>query len=457
MATCISDLPADVVFSIFLYCDIASVVLVGQTCRYLHDLAFHKSVWLALLQDLKRRFILSDAVSPNLEESSTSELIKVVKRLLTGPDTWSPTSAGFTPEVAQKITLHPTGILNWETEPQLSPSGRFVLLSKLGTLECWDVGADRMTWRYLSGSEVLVFAVDEVVDDDKLVIMTCESTYSGPRTHCIQIIELDPRTGTDTNLLKVSCPPTPYDAAFMGPVIRGSVATVALSTSLHFLLVLDWTVQSAFVVYTSDTRSNVADIIPGHLILQTFDTGDASTYLYLIDLWDALRIHGVPLNLSNANAFPFNSVDLNQLPKILRQEVVTPRAERSFRTGQQLYVHARPLHRDTYRIWVYSAGDALLCSYDLALTPTPVWRERTRAPSRRGVYYRQISYSGHAQWFERVAGRGVVHQILPPSIPAPFTRGELDLAGAADVMDVSAYSGALTFAREPNVVVLYFR
>ncbi|KAJ7149626.1 hypothetical protein C8R46DRAFT_1198640 [Mycena filopes] len=456
MAAFISELPADVVFSIFLYCDIASVVLVGQTCRYLHDLAFHPSVWLALLQDLKRRFILSDAVSPNLEEASTSELINVARRLLWGPDTWSPTSAGFTPEVAQRITLHPTEIHNWQNEARLSPSGRFVLLCKWGTLECWDVGADRMTWRYLSGSEFLVFAVDEVVDDDKLVIMTCESTYSGPRTHCIQIIELYPRSGADSNLLKVSCP-TPPHSAFMRPVICGGVATVALSWRQNLLLVLDWKAQSAFVVCTPDTQSNVADIIPGHLILQTLNTGDGSTYLYLIDLRDALRTYGVPLNLLNVDAFPFNSVELNQLPKILTQEVVTPRAERSSSAEQRLYAHARPLHRDAYRIWVHSAEDALLRSYDLALTPTPVWRERTRAPSRTKLYYRHIAYSGHTQWFERVFG-DPVHQILPPSIPAPpLTRGELNLAGAADFTHVSAYSGALTFATESNVVVLYFR
>ncbi|KAJ7164284.1 hypothetical protein C8R46DRAFT_1099222 [Mycena filopes] len=460
-SSCIPELPADVVFSIFLFCDIASVIFVGQTCRHLHDLAFHKSVWLSLLHDLKRRFILSDAVSPNLEEASTSDLINAVKRLLTGPDTWTPTSAGFTPEVAQRITLHPTihlgdGILNWENEARLSPSGRFVLFNNWRSLECWDVGADRMIWAYVSRlehSRVLAFAVDEVVDGDALVIMICERTYSASRRNYIQIVELDPRSSTIANLLQVPCPSTSYDNPFAGPVIRGGVATVALSPYLNSQLVLDWKSQLAFVIDSSETDAHLMDIIPGHLILQSSDSVDASIYLYLINVQDALRAHGVPLDGDTA----FNSVTVDQLPKILTQEVVIPGANPRFKADQRLCVHARPLHRDAYRIWFYSAAAALLCSYDLVLAPTPVWRERTRTPPRTGVYYQEIAYSGHAQSFERVPQHGVVHQILPPIIPVSLTRGELNLGSAADPIDVSPYSGALTFATDSDVVVLYFR
>ncbi|KAJ7187211.1 hypothetical protein C8R46DRAFT_1059143 [Mycena filopes] len=454
MATCmISELPADVVFSIFLFCDIASVIFVGQTCRYLHDLAFHKSS------------------VPNLEGASTSDLINVVKRLLTGPATWSPTSAGFTPKVSQRITLHPTihhgpAIMHWENETRLSPSGRFVLFNNSGSLECWDVSADRMIWRYLSGweesSTVLAFAMDEVGDADTLVIMICERSHSTSRRNHIHIIELDSRNGTQANLLRVPCPSTSYDTPFVfvnfvAPVVRGAVATVGLSPYLDVQLVLDWRAQSAFVIKCSEIHTTTMELIPGHLILQKFDSSDASIYLYLINAQDALRAHGKPLDGDAV----FNSVTVNQLPKILTQEVVIPKTKASFRADQRLCVHARPLHQDAYRIWVYSAATALLCSYDLVLTPTPAWHERTRASSRTRIYNqcREIAYSGHAESFEEVleGGPGVVHQILPPVTPAPLTPGKLDLGSASDSIDISAYSGALTFATDSDVVVLYFR
>ncbi|KAJ7155174.1 hypothetical protein C8R46DRAFT_437221 [Mycena filopes] len=311
-----------------------------------------------------------------------------------------------------------------------------------------------MTWKYVSDlqrSMVLVFAMEEVVNGDKLVIMICERTYSASRKNYIQIIELDPRNGINANLLQVLCPSTSYDNPFAAPVVRGAVATVALSPYSDAQLVLDWKAQSAFVIKSSEPHTTTMELIPAYLILQTFDSVDGGIYMYLISAQDALRAHGVPLDGDTA----FNSVTVNQLPKILAQEVVIPESKPPFRADQQLCVHARPLHRDAYRIWVYSAAAALLCSYDLALTPTPVWRERTRTTPRTEVYYQEIAYSGHAQSFERVAKRGVVHQILPPIIPVPLTRGELDLRGAADPIDVSAYSGALTFATNSDVVVLY--
>ncbi|KAJ7259989.1 hypothetical protein B0H12DRAFT_1231925 [Mycena haematopus] len=110
MALLLSDLAPDVVFSIFACSDISSVVSAGQTCRYLHNLAFDKSVWLGLFDRLRRRFLVDRNCTPDLESLSTDEIIEVVRRLITGPQTWSPRELDCDPiaEVSTQITLHPT-------------------------------------------------------------------------------------------------------------------------------------------------------------------------------------------------------------------------------------------------------------------------------------------------------------------------------------------------------------
>ncbi|KAJ7019560.1 hypothetical protein C8F04DRAFT_1147223 [Mycena alexandri] len=466
MASYLSEVPPDVVFSIFICCDIATVVSVGRTCRYLHDLTLQKSVWLALVEDLRRRFFLPEIFIPNLEETSTTDLIVLVKRILTGPETWSPTSSGFTPEVSKRITLHPTirhgaGILSWENEARLSPSGRFVLFNNWKTLECWDVAADVLIWTHVPGldrARVCLFAMDEIVDGDSLIIMICERTYSHQRKNYIEIVELNPRSGTQANLLQVRCPNTSYDNSLAAPAILGNVAVVALSASADAYLVMDWKSQVAFAVEASGTHGMLMEIIPGHFILKTRHLRDGSGDLYLISVQAALLSHATPVDL-HAGA-PFNPVTVDQLPKILAQSIMSS-PEGSHRSDHQLSVHPSPLHRDVYRVWVFHSPkyidpDAVLCSYDLVLLPAyaPSWNERTRVPARSGLYHHRIAYSGHTEFFERIEGR-VVPQVVPPVIPS--TRGELDLGDPADPIHVSAYFGALTFATDSEVVILYFR
>ncbi|KAJ7717131.1 hypothetical protein B0H16DRAFT_1898046 [Mycena metata] len=370
MASYLSEVPPDVIFSIFIHCDIAAVVSAGQTCRYLHNLALHKSVWLALVEDLRRRFLLPEILIPNLDEASTTDLIDLVKRMLTGPETWSPTSSGFTPEVSKRIPLHPTirhktGSLSQENEAQLSPSGRFVLFKNWRTLECWDVAADVLIWTHVPGfdrAELREFAMDEIIDRDTLIIMICETAYYSHRNlkNYIEILELNPRSGTQANLLQVRCPDTSYDNQFQVPEIRGFVAVVALSASGHMYLVLDWKSQIAFAVEASQTHDMRAyymlmEIIPGHLILKTRDD------LYLISVQAALLSHGAPVDL-NAGA-PFNPVTGPLEATMCINYLFTP---------------AHYIGTDT------AFGSSILAAMSMPSSAATIWFF-SQAPRRRGV------------------------------------------------------------------------
>ncbi|KAJ7229530.1 hypothetical protein B0H12DRAFT_225125 [Mycena haematopus] len=222
-ALLLSDLAPDVIFSIFAYCDIASVVSAGQTCRYLHDLAFDKSVWLGLFDSLRRSYRGRAAVN-------------------------------------KKITLHPTirtgpGILDWENEAKLLPSGRYVLFNNCERLECWNVADDRLVWRHTSPIEhaaVKNFAAEETdIESTIIMIMVCIRTYphNQDRLNYVEIVSVDLQTGTHNCLLTARAPDSGHDNLFSDPVICGAFAAVSTNArSRNEYMIVNWRTQSFFVV-----------------------------------------------------------------------------------------------------------------------------------------------------------------------------------------------------------------
>jgi hypothetical protein len=121
---------------------------------------------------------------------STDELIKLVKRLITGPEAWSPLDAASIPQISRQITLHPItihpgpGIFGSENIAKLLPSGRYVLFNNRNGLECWNVAGDRLICKHLSALEpavVLEFAAEENEAEDSIVVVVCVRTF--PRAH----------------------------------------------------------------------------------------------------------------------------------------------------------------------------------------------------------------------------------------------------------------------------------
>lgn len=120
---------------------------------------------------------------PDLRDLMQDELVKLVKQVVHGPDTWSPQHSGFTPRVSKEITIHPHivnvhGILSLENEAKLLPSGQHVLFNNQNKLECWDVAEDRLIWRHapaVADARVLQFVAES--KGSGLVIVICERTF----------------------------------------------------------------------------------------------------------------------------------------------------------------------------------------------------------------------------------------------------------------------------------------
>ncbi|KAJ7463264.1 hypothetical protein FB451DRAFT_1494198 [Mycena latifolia] len=321
------ELAPDIILSIFAHCDVSA------TCRFFHGLAFQKSVWVSLLDDLKRRSIL-DSNTPDLRDLCTDELITLVKGLLSGLETWSPADAGFLPEISKRIILHPTippgpAILRYDNEAKLVRGGRYVLFKHLRNLECWGVAEDRLVWKdapALESSSVLAFAADDSgsQEDDSLVVLVCQQSYppACPRKNYIEIVDLDLRKGTHITLL-TTCPPyTEFDNInpFSCPAICGTLGPVGITSRQEKYLIVDWKIQTSFVLSGHQGVLSLIALIPRHIILKTVTDG-GKKYLYLVPADEVMHRYGSPVAELNGPATVPSSVSVDDVPNHLTHRI----------------------------------------------------------------------------------------------------------------------------------------
>ncbi|KAJ6510601.1 hypothetical protein C8R45DRAFT_392961 [Mycena sanguinolenta] len=452
----LSDLPADIVLSIFAWCDIASVVSVAQTCRCLHALAFEKSVWIVLLGDLRRRCILDRNCTPNLETLSTAEMIEVVKRLITGPQSWNPGELDSVAEIPTKITLRPTidpQTLRWSIA-KLLPSGRYLLFSNMKQLECWSVANNSLVWTYTSDDMALEEVAVEETDTD-VTIMLCVHTYPDgePGPKFIEMVKLYFQTMTHTSLLIAFVPD--HTETFSHPLIRGALAVVSLNMdagkNLYMILNPE---QKSYCILQGADRDNVYSgpcvaFIPDHVLLSEQDR------LHLISS-NTLDNHWARTNDPLAQFFP---VLVKDIPKLRTFEVSD--VEQSFR---EIYVHESLTRDGDYSFWIYGASRmtdrGALLSYRLSIPPhgDPQWCRRIQSVVEPGQvlerFYQAVTYGGHRLYSTLIPEHTIFSAALPLTSPRTVLV-QLPPDLGPDI-DIAPYSGALTYCTESSVEIQYY-
>ncbi|KAJ7200157.1 hypothetical protein GGX14DRAFT_466923 [Mycena pura] len=430
-APSLSNLAPEVVLAVLALrlCDVSSVVSAGQgnTCRWLNQLAFDKSVWVALCRDLQRRAILD---TPYL---SARELIALVKRLVHGPETWTPrgTDPTITAEVRTQITLHSVDRVAGGLIKQLKllESGRYVLFKTRATLECWDAVASRPVWRHRpsvgdGSARVETFAAEEIFAEESLVVLLCVRTYPVPvdRKNYVEVVEVNLRKGTHELLMVGRAPDTQENDPFYQPVIDGNIAAVSIKISPTTTILL---------LFHAEEHDEIR--VVAHSALQPF--------------WrKAVGVGGEQ---------PMPSV--HQLP-----------AASVLDTGHllsNLSIRASPVRSHEYRVWAYSMIEEFamgtLFSYQLSVRPGEVPQWRVRAPTLVAVWQTfDIPYSGHL-----LVVRGGGFRIVPPvandqgdgGAYGPEKYATVELAASGPRVDVALYSGALMYGTRGSVVVKYYR
>ncbi|KAJ7463274.1 hypothetical protein FB451DRAFT_1266039 [Mycena latifolia] len=474
----LSELAAELIFAIFAFCDISSVVSTGQTCRYLHDLAFQKSVWLVLLGDLQRRSILDSVYTPHLNNLSTDELMNLVKRLLSGPKTWNPLDSHRTLEVSKEIILRPgfpsgPGARPWENETKLLPSGRYLLFKNTDMLELWDVTEHRLVWTHtsqLSSSAwilLLQFTAEEIEGGESVVVMLCERSipHDGEdRRNIVEIVAVNAHKGTHELLLLARVPGTFYENPFQSPVILGPLAVVSVDQNY---LIIDWKARTSFVLAPSTKSWSRIALIPGHIILKTIikvtDEGEKLYEIHIIST-DALQTHLMPA-IDMEGIDNFNTVSPDQITKL-----ITLRDPDKWDSLDQISVHESPLHDSEYRIWVCgstycasppSYNPSLWC-YQLSIPvgQPPRWKLRgLYAPSESCDWDCDHTYSGHVIRNARIIGPGSKTESEDVELPRAGDFAQLAPHSGAITYNaqIAPYSGALTYPTDSSIVIQYFK
>ncbi|KAF7326079.1 F-box domain-containing protein [Mycena kentingensis (nom. inval.)] len=472
-------LPEDIFFTILCLCDASTVLIVSQTCRMLHTTANDSGIWRAVVRDLQSRWILESDIS-GLAELSSRELRALVQRAVVGPRSWSPSDAGapLLPLQARRIVLDADiytgpGVLTWENDAKLVANGRYVVFRNNGRLECYSVKENRRVWSHVPETpathraSVHDFAVGRHPerDGDWMVVMVCERTYPAhgaleQRQNYVTILEVNPETGKHFPLLVTRVLDSRYDNPFSRPILSGYLAAAVIPSENNVHLVLDWQRHKFLLLKHSGGSGRVA-LTPTHVILKTRCVAAASPsekpalseMLHVLDASAAfddapdISALGASTEPIDASTLPFSTTKyITRLPSGTRDS-----------TDDEMVVHACPLRRDVWRVWVYcstlderwqlpeskvpsssilarlkghSVDDSekgvdpelthILCRYDLERSGVegPKLTERLHAPAT-DMYLRSgtgIAYSGHTEIFDAYNTRQ--QRILPPPNPS---------------------------------------
>ncbi|KAJ7762440.1 hypothetical protein B0H14DRAFT_2633935 [Mycena olivaceomarginata] len=248
-------------------------------------------------------------------------MIAVVRRLLIGPQTWSPSNLGVdvVPEVSRKITVHRTIAADFNSwSIKLLPSGRYFLWHNSNGLECWSVTANRLIWTDASANDWLEEYAADDTDANSLIVMICSLRRDANLLIC-EIVSVDVQTGTHNCVFKFVF--VSRSGHFSHTVIRGPIAAVCVQHSRF--MIIDWRAQS-YVVLECQNLPLFCWRILRHSTLEDTDVG---------------------LRVSDVN------------------------------------VHESPVQEGEYRVWIYGTG--ALVSYRLSI-PTngePRWHQRAGNPT----------------------------------------------------------------------------
>ncbi|KAJ7030610.1 hypothetical protein C8F04DRAFT_1236428 [Mycena alexandri] len=458
------------------YCDVKSVVRIGQTSKYLHRLAFSHAVWLSLVAQLVERRIID--LRPGNENLETDQLIREVKCTVHGPTTWSHPSipppnilrktvkhfkrlgrrlAGplaserlIYPSQSRRVVLHPqnlTGVLSslWIRKVELLPGGEHVLFLAAGRLECWRVSEDKLVWTHVCAirdTSVYDFAAD-IIKDNEVAICICQNVQTDPkpRKRFIEITTLDLNNGNSTLVLVIRAP----DIALRGGMynsctVCGNMAAVVYDRRI--LLLINWLEHSYIVVETFTHELNSVVFIPHYIVLKLRQTLTACALASFDTLW-------APVDGINRVS---NYTLLEDCPIITLDDIPLQRPCSVF-SRKDLWVYKSPTEHGVFRLWAYlhmvGSRTELLRGYELTVQASGIsWECRGSTPTPEFSYPFGLLYSGHV-----VTG---TREVLPPIWQGgTATIITLDqVARRSTTFHVSPYSGTVTCSTEEGEIIL---
>ncbi|KAJ7722429.1 hypothetical protein DFH07DRAFT_1067407 [Mycena maculata] len=481
------DLPEDVIYYILGFCDISSVLNVGQTSKYFRRLSVSRVLWASLVKDLRRKGLIDRLSNADIEELPTLELIAVVKRLQIGPKSWSvqkkmkPTGLPrifaklfgaprsrrsqrrvLHATVSARLVLHPPASDRWDTMAKLMRGGEFVLVkNRFNVLECWRVDRDALLWTHRSRipfATVHDFAIEVVDNGERANVVICIRTRTAPVNidrNYTEIVSLELETGVSHLILAMEFPECYWSNRFPEPKICGDIVTVCMCHTAYMQAyhIIHWRERLYCTIICSPRSPFQLDLVPGYLI-STETPATGSHQMISVSEVAALSPHWVPVPMGEPTETSVTPIAT--LPKLVSDTVKVNVGTINY-LKVELTALESPLERGVYRVWLYvphfcdpvrNRDRALLCGFRLQL-PSVVgaqlmWQRRS-CITTHSLDSRSFTYSGHTYM-----GLGIVPPTTPTSVIAT------DTAERGDCVHVAPYSGALTYPTAQELVICYF-
>ncbi|KAJ7430060.1 hypothetical protein B0H11DRAFT_1943746 [Mycena galericulata] len=273
---------------------------------------------------------------------------------------------------------------------------------------------------------------------------------------------VDLETGKDDLLMITRALDSYHDNPFHNVTLSVSdaVASVTMLPGQHTFLMLHWTKQYSLILTCNSDPSSAASVVflvPRHIVLKTESReGGAQIHIISSEVFDTYFAPAIGVDGVGEHA----KVSANNLPKL-----GTMSGPHIWECVHKISLHACALHHDTYRLWVHgstydvaggSSSENVVSRYDLLLHPgrLPQWHHRA-SHSVPETLYHGFTYTGHSLYREW-SGMHQTHQIIAPTSTSTsfLDGGQLDLSV---YIDVSPYSGAITFSTSTSIFIRYFK
>ncbi|KAJ6543999.1 hypothetical protein B0H19DRAFT_1380365 [Mycena capillaripes] len=226
------DLDEDVLLKILTHCDAYTVLTISRVNKFFYRIAHTKSLWLSLCADLVAAYLMDE--NDDLENFSTVELIRTVKRLVCGPETWSNRSRA--PQISRSTSIDID--IRRRAVVQLLPGGRYIVVHHLGTrIECWCLDRRKCVWmrpRTLS-CRILFFRV-QMVEGGQAAIFLWFS--HGVGRQIVQIVRVSLVTGFSEDLFSMSFPV--HANTCSSPAFVGDFFSISFRHHGLFILLVNW-------------------------------------------------------------------------------------------------------------------------------------------------------------------------------------------------------------------------
>ncbi|KAJ7133328.1 hypothetical protein C8R44DRAFT_849458 [Mycena epipterygia] len=474
------NLPEDVLHDVLCLSDIYSVISISQTNKYLHDLASTPTIWIFLVEDLRNRGFIDRLSAADIRSMSTQSLVAIVRRLVIGPEAWSPSARPkFFSKILQKLASRGRAADPPPAQPytqillhapidfrlpcrdfKLLPGGKYILFCSknaqdLTDLGCWRVADDSFVGTYHSGlpsPHICSFEAEVLPGGERANIVMCVRTGTINTSFMLQVIKWDFTTGVTELLSSTECIGFKVKVAsqYRPKICSGITAARCYQSNLY--VIIDWHEQQYCKILCSpdhDESIPRMELIPGHLIF-TWTVGMTQK----IQVIAIASLSGLWTPVVQQNMV--DPVLLSTIPHVASHTITS----KSGITSREvtLAVHESPLQCGTYRVWIYipyseprglggSTHRALMCRFRLSLPSISsrqlAWLQQSCAPAAAPVLacwgMLAISYSGHtkAQLWGRESQR-----IFPPDIhSAPLILKIPEYSRS----DITPYSGTVGY------------